>query len=316
MKKKMIIAFFIVIIGILVLGNKYINEKNTKRAYNITIDLNRGISLNNFFEKLNLGNMFFKIYLKMEKDSGRNIKAGHYEFKGNYSYGDLLSILEEGRDKYTSLTIPEGYTILEIGELLESKGYGNVKKLNEALKNIKDFPYLTPKGNFQGYLYPETYYFSGEITPEKVAKRMLKEFLIKFPPKDYPDKEIFYKQLIMASILEREAQIATEKPIMASVFYNRLKKGMKLASDATVNFAYDYKKKRMYYKDLKIDSPYNTYMYKGLPPGPIANPDYESVMAAINPAKTKYLFFVATGGGHHTFTKTYREHLEVQKKKK
>ena len=149
----------------------------------------------------------------------------------------------------------------------------------------------------------------------EIVNRMLNEFLKKFPPDQYKDKEDFYKKLIMASIIEREAQLKDEKPLMASVFYNRLKKGMTLGSDATVNYIYDYGKRRLYYKDLKIDSPYNTYMYKGLPPGPISNPDYNSVMAAINPAQSDYLFFVVTSAGKHTFTKTYKEHLEVQKKK-
>lgn len=316
MKKKLIGVLIVLLIGTLFLGNKYLNEKKIKRDYNITLDLKRGVSLNRFFQELGLDNLFFKVYLKAEKNSGKNIKAGHYEFKGQYTYEDILDVLEEGRDKYTSLTIPEGYSIDEIASLLKAKGYGNKEEMEKAFKKVKDFPYPTPNGNFQGYLYPETYYFSGDITAEKVVNRMLDEFLKKFPPNKYPNKNKFYKELIMASILEREAQIASEKPIMASVFYNRLKKGMKLASDATVNFAYGYKKKRMYYKDLKIDSPYNTYMYKGLPPAPIANPDYDSVMAAINPAKTNYLFFVATGGGKHTFTRTYREHLDVQKKNK
>ena len=103
---------------------------------------------------------------------------------------------------------------------------------------------------------------------------------------------------------------------MASVFYNRIKKKMTLSSDATVNFLYDYKKRRMYYKDLEIDSPYNTYKYKGLPPGPISNPSVVSVEAAYNPADTDYLFFVATGDGGHFFSKTYKEHLEFQRKNK
>ena len=120
----------------------------------------------------------------------------------------------------------------------------------------------------------------------------------------------------MASILEREAMVKSEKPIMASVFYNRMKKGMTLSSDATVNFVFDYSKKRIYYKDLKVDSPYNTYKYKGLPPAPICNPAVDSVEAAYNPADTDYLFFVAKGDGSHYFSRTYREHLKFQRDNK
>ena len=148
----------------------------------------------------------------------------------------------------------------------------------------------------------------------EIKKQTFKEFIKKFPPEKYPDKEEFYKKLIMASIIEREAVKEDEKPLIASAFYNRMKKGMTLSSDATVNYLYDYSKKRIYYKDLEIDSPYNTYKYKGLPPSPIANPDIKSVEAAYNPSDTKYLFFVAKGNGYHYFSKTYEEHLEFQRK--
>jgi len=137
----------------------------------------------------------------------------------------------------------------------------------------------------------------------------------KFPVENYPDKDEFYQKLIMASILEREAAVESEKPIMASVFYNRMNKNMYLAADSTVNFVFNYEKKRIYYKDLKVDSPYNTYKNKGLPPAPICNPTVSSVEAAYHPADTEYLFFVTKGGGEHFFSKTYEEHLEFQKNK-
>ena len=117
----------------------------------------------------------------------------------------------------------------------------------------------------------------------------------------------------MASIIEKEAVKADEKPVIASAFYNRMKKGMTLSSDATVNYLFNYSKRRIYYKDLEIDSPYNTYKNKGLPPAPIANPDIKSVEAAYNPADTDYLFFVAKGDGYHYFSRTYKEHLEFQR---
>nr|WP_307774400.1 endolytic transglycosylase MltG [uncultured Cetobacterium sp.] len=316
MRKKVLLLIFILILGFASLFKVYDYEKNKKRSYEVVVDLKKGKSLNRVFKELGLeDSIFFKLFLKLEKESGKNIKAGYYELNGEYSYKEIIEIMEEGREKYLVLTIPEGYSIKEIGRLLEKNGYGSTQGIENALKEIKDFPYPTPNGNFEGYLYPETYYFSGVVTEKELVERMLEEFLKKFPPEKYTNKNEFYKQLIMASIIDREAQIGSEKPIMASVFYNRLKKGMKLASDATVNFAYDYTKRRMYYKDLEIDSPYNTYKYKGLPPAPISNPDEESVYAAMNPANTDYLFFVATGGGKHTFTRTYKEHLEVQRKK-
>ncbi|MDX8335430.1 MULTISPECIES: endolytic transglycosylase MltG [Cetobacterium] len=317
MKKKILIFLISLIIGILAIFKLYLFEIDNKRDYKVQVNLKPGTSLSSVFNKIGIGNsIFFKLFLKYEKDSGKNIKAGYYEFNGNYSYRDILEMMENGKVKYTIITIPEGYSIKEIGKLLQNRGIGTEEGLKKALANIKNFPYLTPNGNFEGYLYPETYYLSVDTNENELVKAMLGEFLKKFPADQYPDKKKFYEQLIMASIIEREAQLKDEKPLMSSVFYNRLKKGMNLGSDATVNYIYDYGKRRMYYKDLKIDSPYNTYMYKGLPPGPISNPDYNSVMAALNPAQTDYLFFVVTSTGKHTFTKTYKEHLEVQKKSK
>lgn len=313
--KKLLTIIFIFLFLIAGCFGYYNYKKNKKNRYNVSVNIKQGTTPKSVFKKLKIDDsLVFKLFLKYEKDQGKKIKAGYYEFKGEYSYLDILDDLENGRVKYTVLTIPEGYSIKEIGKLLENKGIGNEEGLKKALSEIKDFPYPTPNGNFEGYLYPETYYLSVVTSEKEVVNGMLKQFLKKFPPSEYPDKEKFYKELIMASIVDREAQKEDEKPIIASVFYNRLKKGMKLGSDATVNYLYGYTKRKMYYKDLKIDSPYNTYMYKGLPPAPISNPDYKSMMAAMNPAKTDYLFFVATGEGRHTFTKTYKEHLEVQKK--
>lgn len=315
MKKKILILLFLIITIPVALFKFYSIKIEEKRDYKVQVNLKQGTSLTSVFNKLGVDkSIIFKIFLKYEKNSGKNIKAGFYEFDGKYSYKDILQMMEEGKVKYTILTIPEGYSIKEIGKLLQDRGIGTEEGLKKALENIKDFPYLTPNGNYEGYLYPETYYLSVDTNENEIVKAMTGEFLKKFPPEKYPDKKKFYQELIMASIIEREAQLKDEKPLMSSVFYNRLKKGMNLGSDATVNYIYDYTKRRMYYKDLKIDSPYNTYMYKGLPPGPISNPDYNSVMAAINPAKTDYLFFVVTSNGKHTFTKTYKEHLEVQKK--
>lgn len=312
--KKIIIGIIIILFINFGLGIYINHEINKKREYNLEFTIAKDKTLGKQLKKLPYSqNFIFKLYLKY-RNKGKNIKAGTYEFNGLYNYIELINILEKGNDKLIKLTIPEGYTVSQIANILEEKGLSKDKFYKELNLAQKDFPYLTPNGNFEGYLYPDTYLLPEKLTEKKVVEEMLKEFLKKFPSKDYPDKEEFYKKLIMASILEREAQNPDEKKIMAGVFYNRMKKNMTLSSDATVNFIYNYTKKRMYYKDLKIDSPYNTYIYKGLPPAPICNPDKKSVLAAINPDKNEYLFFVAIGDGNHHFTKTYNEHLEFQKK--
>ena len=313
---KKLIYLLIVVIIIIGGGAGYIyHEINKPEKYAKVIEIKSDVPLKKSLSVLPISkNIIFKVYLKY-RNEGKGIKAGYYELKGNLNMKELIDVLEEGKDKVFRLTIPEGYSVAEIAELLEKMGKIDKDKFYKTFNEI-EFPYPTPNGNFEGYLYPETYYIPENYDERLILRTLLREFLKKFPPENYSNKEEFYQKLIMASILEREAKLDKEKPLMASVFYNRIGKGMKLASDATVNFVYNYKKKRMYYKDLEIDSPYNTYKYKGLPPAPISNPSVVSVEAAYNPAKTDYLFFVAKGDGGHFFSKTYREHLEFQRKNK
>lgn len=312
-----IVVLFIILSGVAIGGyNYYNNFINRKENYNKILEvsgdkpLRTSLSALGFSEKLP-----FRYYLKYEKNGGRDIKAGYYEIRGEYSIKDIVELLESGKSKVFRVTIPEGYSLKNILNIL-SKGDKNVaEEYLQTLKNI-EFPYPTPNGNFEGYLYPETYFIPENYSKTQILNVILGEFLKKFPPENYPDKNDFYQKLIMASIIEREAMLQEEKPLIASVFYNRIMKGMTLSSDATVNYLYDYGKKRIYYKDLEIDSPYNTYKYKGLPPGPIASPDKNSMEAAFNPADSEYLFFVAKGDNSHFFSRTYREHLEFQKNNK
>lgn len=300
-------SFCVLLIGSIFIGY----QLNEKKHYEKVIEIKAGdrilpILTELYPEKKN----YFKGYLKL-KNGGKNIKAGYYLLKGDYSVVSLVKLLEEGRDKMFRITIQEGLTVKEVVAKLEKDKRINKEKFMAELKNI-DFPYPTPDGNFEGYFYPETYFIPENSDEKAIAKTFLKEFLEKFPPEKYPDKEEFYKKLVLASIIEREAVLPEEKPRISSVFHNRLKIDMPLASDATVNYLYDYAKRRMYYKDLEIESEYNTYKNKGLPPGPIGNPDKKSIDAAFNPEETPYYFFVACGGGAHHFTKTYEEHLKFQ----
>lgn len=315
MKKILYRLIGVVFLMAVLVGGYLYFQLNAKVDYNTTLTIEKNQPLMKSLAPLpNSKTLLFRLYLKF-RNGGRGIKAGQYHIEGAYSLGELVDLLESGKGRMVKITIPEGYSIKQIVEYLEGqKEFSRDKfyaELNEAGKN---FPYPTPNGNFEGYLYPETYFLPENYDEKLVVETMLKEFIKRFPPEKYPNKEEFYKKLIMASILEREAQVKSEKPVMASVFYNRMKKGMTLSSDATVNFVFDYSKRRIYYKDLKVDSPYNTYKYKGLPPAPICNPAVDSVEASYNPAQTDYLFFVAKGDGSHYFSKTYREHLEFQRK--
>ena len=309
---KKLFAIISIIIIILVGTTAYQLVKKDK--YNLVLEIDQDKPLKESLSALPVSNNpFFKLYLKF-KNNGRDIKAGIYELRGKFNMVELVSMLESGKSKVFKFTIIEGNTVKNVIDKLIANEKGSRENFEKAFKEIA-FPYPTPNGNFEGYLYPETYFIPESYDEKAIINIFLKEFLKKFPVENYPDKDEFYQKLIMASILEREAAVESEKPIMASVFYNRIAKNMTLSADSTVNFVFNYEKKRIYYKDLEVDSPYNTYKNKGLPPGPICNPTVSSVEAAYHPADTEYLFFVTKGGGEHFFSKTYEEHLEFQKNK-
>ena len=309
MKKLFAIIFIIFII----LAGTTIYQFVKKDKYNLVLEIDQDKPLKESLSVLPVSNdPFFKLYLKFRND-GKDIKAGNYELRGKFNMIELVSMLESGKSKVFKFTIIEGNTVKNVIDKLVADGKGKRENFEKAFKEI-DFSYPTPDGNFEGYLYPETYFIPESYDEKAIINIFLKEFLKKFPVENYPDKDEFYQKLIMASILEREAAVESEKPIMASVFYNRIAKNMTLSADSTVNFVFNYEKKRIYYKDLEVDSPYNTYKNKGLPPGPICNPTVSSVEAAYHPADTEYLFFVTKGGGEHFFSKTYKEHLDFQKK--
>lgn len=306
--------FAIIFIIILILAGTTVYQFSKKDKYNLVLEIDKDKPLKESLSALPVSNNpFFKLYLKF-KNNGRDIKAGIYELRGKFNMIELISMLESGKSKVFKFTIIEGNTVKNVIDKLVANEKGSRENFEKAFKEI-NFPYPTPNGNFEGYLYPETYFIPDSYDEKAILNVFLKEFLKKFPVENYPDKDEFYQKLIMASILEREAAVESEKPLMASVFYNRIAKNMTLSADSTVNFVFNYEKKRIYYKDLEVDSPYNTYKNKGLPPGPICNPTISSVNAAYNPANTKYLFFVTKGGGEHFFSKTYKEHLDFQKNK-
>ena len=313
--------FSIVIMFFLGIGSYYYEIYMKKIDIKKEVEFKKGENVGEILNEVGIKqNIFLKIYFRVSGISSE-IKAGYYKLDSEYTISEFFKILKEGRSEMIRVTIPEGFTVKQIKRLLISKGMITEIEFQNILKDIK-FPYPTPNNNFEGYFFPETYYFAIGSNPRVIIETILGEFLRKFPLEDYgkteEDKQNFYEKLILASIVEREAVLDREKPIIASIFYNRIKKGMRLESDATVNYIFGYEKKRIYYKDLKIESPYNTYQNYGLPPAPIGNPGDLAIEASITPANTGYYFFVATydGTNSHHFTKTYKEHVDFQKQNK
>lgn len=260
------------------------------------------------------------LFLLISKMLGweKDLKAGKYEFTSSNMI-DVLRKLREGGIKVCRVTIPEGLPIWEVVEILEKKeivGKDDFLAFSNNPQSFKeDFSFLSSLENLEGYLYPDTYYFfEGENGAEVIRKFLLRfqEIVLPIYEEENPKVNLSLEEvIILASIVEKEAQVSSEKPLIAAVFHNRLRKGMRLRADPTVKYALGNFQDRLTYEDLYSSSPYNTYLYYGFPPGPICSPGKDSIYAALQPAQVDYLYFVAKGDKTHKFSNTYEEHLEA-----
>ena len=260
-------------------------------------------------EIIRKNNYTFRILIKLMKLEDQ-LKYGEYNLSPSMNMLQILDKLVKGEVIVYKITIPEGYTSSQIAELLEKN---EVAEKEAFLKLVKDSE-KTP----EGYLFPDTYEVPKKYGAEKMVKVMLANFNQVALVNKFTDKaeEIGFSLdeiIILASIIEKEAKFTEEKSKVSSVFYNRLKTGMKLQSCATIQYILEEPKEKLDENDLKIESPYNTYLYKGLPPEAICNPGLDSIMAALEPEEEDYLYFVLGENGRHIFSKTYQEHLMNKK---
>lgn len=258
----------------------------------------------------------FKIILFLSGKSS-SMKRGIYAIDDSMKPSQIIDILTSGRTKTVTFTLPEGYNNNQIADELVKKGLFASKS---RFKELASSPAILSRfkitaSSTEGYLFPDTYTVPVGYSDEKIISLMVEHFFEKISElKGFPDDPVKRQRLvILASIVEREAKIVSERPLIASVFSNRLKKDMPLESCATIQYLFDSPKKRIYFQDLDIVSPYNTYRNRGLPHGPISNPGLSSLSAALNPAATDYLFFVVKGNGEHHFSNNYKEHLKAKK---
>ncbi len=254
----------------------------------------------------------FKIMVKL-RGGDRRIIPGFYLARKNESLENFWNRLLQGDVEKYKLVIPEGYNIYQIASAIENIKLGSAKRF---LQLVKDKKFISSLGyeipSLEGYLFPSTYYFTPNTKEEDVIKEMLKKTEdviyreIGIPEK--MSKREIHKILIYASMIEKEAKVKEEMPLISAVFHNRIRKGMKLQCDPTViyglkNFDGNLTKKNLYTKH-----PYNTYVNYGLPPTPIANPSKDAIIAAYKPAQVDYLYFVSKNDGTHVFSKTLKEH--------
>ncbi len=261
----------------------------------------------------------FILYVKIT-GIDEDLSYGEYFFSERKTIPGVAKKLKQAQVRLYRITIPEGLTIRQTAEIFADKGFIS-SDIFVSLCSDSLFAYHLTGHNVQtleGFLYPETYHIPRNASEEYIISTMVAESFKQTRSLEFPSQKgySFYDTLILASIVEREATFRDEMPLIAGVYHHRLRIGKRLQADPTVAYALAKEgifRSRIYYVDLEIQSPYNTYRYSGLPPAPICSPSLAAIEAAHNPQDTDYLFFFADRRGRHIFSRTYREHLNKQR---
>jgi len=256
----------------------------------------------------------------------RSLQAGEYLFDKPANIIDIQKRLRRGDVYFHTVVVPEGYTMFDIARAIEAAGLGPAEDfLKVAQSDTALIADIAPQAHsLEGYLFPETYEFTRLMTMEEMAAAMVKQFRQEYtqiwqladPSADIADEEAVrtrspHEVVTMASIVEKETAVPEERPLVASIYYNRLKKHIALDADPSIIYAEllaGTYQGALHHADLQFRSPYNTYRHAGLPPGPICNPGRSSLEAALHPAQTDYYYFVADAQGHHRFARTLEDH--------
>ena len=277
------------------------------------------VTLELFNQRLILSPSAFQAIAYIQ-DKEKQIMVGEFSLSPSMLPTEIILRLTSGKTILYPLTIPEGYRITEIASLLDTQGLASsevfiLQTQDKDLIKSMDIP----TDSLEGYLFPETYYLS-KLTPEKkIVQKMVNTFKEKVLKsqllKSTKESPLSLHEIItLASLIEKETGLDSERKLISSVFHNRLRKNMRLQTDPTVIYAIEKFDGNIRKRDLKIDSPYNTYKYKGLPPGPISSPGIKSIEAAIFPIKSNHLYFVSRQDGSHHFSSTLVEHNQAVKK--
>lgn len=258
------------------------------------------------------------VFLALIASQGRtsSLQAGNYLLHSGMTPQAIIDQMVSG-DVYRpthKLTIPEGKTVRQIADLVDQTQLATRDDILAAVVKLggKDLPSGVSWG-LEGYLFPATYEIPQGSSPLEIVETLHQQALVRYGAIRLPDGHplTMAETITLASVVEREAMHAEERPIIAAIFLNRLKSGWKLESCATVQYVLGVPKPILSLEDIAIESPYNTYLFTGLPPGPIGSPGWASIQATLSPAETDYLFFVAGPDGRHLFSRTFEEHLEA-----
>ncbi len=252
----------------------------------------------------------------------RNAAAFHsgiYVFSPDMDAGTVLAKLVSGETVAVKFTIPEGFTVKDIAERLDQQGLVKKEEFLSKAQTFAPYSYMKKEPNIlysaEGYLFPDTYELHEDPSADTILKMMAEDFNQRLTERlrtQAKQMNLSIHDLItLASIVEKEARYDEDRPIIAQVFFKRLKIGMPLQTDASLQYLMDAPKEDVSIEDTKMDSPYNTYQHVGLPPGPIANPGMKAIEAVLNPAKTDFLYFVADRDGHNHYATNYTEHMRL-----
>lgn len=340
-RRKKPIVLYILIISLIIIAlvaigfKKYVYKQLEPVAIEnikeIQIKIPKGTSTSNIAKILKENNLIrndlvFRFFAKYEKMDGK-FKAGEYVLNNGMTLEEITKKLVAGgvAKDFVTFTIPEGFELEQIAERLSEKGIANkdsfLELTSKASNFSSEFDFLkdVPEElSLEGYLYPDTYEVFTDVSEKDIIRKMLSRFNSLYTDeikKKAQDLDLNINQVItLASIIEREGKADSEREIISGVFHNRLKTGMMLQSCATVQYILGERKPVLSNEDTSIDSPYNTYVNQGLPPGPIASPGIRSIEAAVNPADVDYKYFVFNEDetGTHTFSVTYEEHLRAK----
>lgn len=241
----------------------------------------------------------------------RRLRAGWYHLSPELSGQAILTALVQGDVLHDTFVIPEGCTVERIASVWEQRAFGTQQEFLDACRQAQEkLGY-----SVEGYLFPDTYSLVRGTTAQMCVRIMLRRLDEQWRKLEGSVAGDLTKHaaITLASIVEREARVAEERPLIAGVFHNRLRLGWKLQADPTVAYLLGYPSRRLLYRDLEVDSPYNTYRFAGLPPGPICSPGFAALQAACSPAQTDKMYFVARGDGTHAFSRTLAEHNRVRR---
>ncbi|ADL51581.1 endolytic transglycosylase MltG [Clostridium cellulovorans] len=324
-KLKLIFFILIVLVGLVTVSGVVYYERVSEKPFNVSeekkITVEENSNFNSIIDELTSANLIknkyiLKIYLKLN-DINSKVVPGTYEIGENLSFKDFMTKINNGDidEELIKVTIPEGYTVDDISSLLEKSEIINANDFKAAVKayNVPSYIKISKdkRYNLEGYLFPNTYQFKKGESGENIIKELLKTFedtlsTIKSQAGGKITDENLDSVMTMASMIEKESRLDEERAVVASVINNRLNKDMMLQIDATVLYALGIHKDVVTFEDLKVGSPFNTYFIKGLPVGPICSPGEKSIMAALNPSQTDYLYYVlSVDKTSHYFTNNY-----------